>query len=90
MKKYVNRAPIIEVRDSRTGYVAPVCDTRGALPDGQTCWDVAAAVSCHLEIQVDVQAKNIYLEFVIWLWGRGDRYLRMHTGVLLGISMQIS
>ena len=38
---------LIEVRDSRTGYLLPARDGPGALPDGQSCWDAAvAAVSC--------------------------------------------
>ena len=40
---------IVEVRDSRTGYLLPARDGPGALPDGQSCWDAAvaaAAVSC--------------------------------------------
>ena len=43
----------------------------------------------HLEIQVDIQARELYLEFFIWFWGRGERYLGMETGVLLRISIQI-
>ena len=35
----------VEVRDSRTGYLLPARDGRGALPDGQSCWDAAAAVA---------------------------------------------
>ena len=47
----------VEVRDSQKGYLLPVRDGPGALPDGQSCWDVVvAAVSCHLEIQVDILA----------------------------------
>ena len=42
-----------------------------------------------LEIQVDIQARKLYLEFFIWFWGRGERYLRMETGVLHRISIQI-
>ena len=34
---------LVEVRDSRTGYLLPARDGPGALPDGQSCWDVAAA-----------------------------------------------
>ena len=40
---------IIEVRDSRTGYLIPARDGPGALPDMDSSWDVAAAavaVSC--------------------------------------------
>lgn len=57
----------IEVRDSRTGYLVPMRDAPGALPDGQSCRDaIVAAVSRHLEIQVDILAGELYLEFVIW------------------------
>ena len=38
----------IEVRDSQTGYLLPARDGPGALPDGQSCWDAAAAVSCKM------------------------------------------
>ena len=35
----------VEVRDSaRTGYLVPGRDGPGALPNGQSCWDVTAAV----------------------------------------------
>ena len=44
----------------------------------------------HLEIQVDILAGELYLEFFIWFWGRGKRYLRMETGVLHRIAIQIS
>ena len=39
-KKY-----IVEVRDSRTGYLLPARDGPGALPDGQSCWDAVAATA---------------------------------------------
>ena len=35
---------IIEVRDSRTGYLIPARDGPRALPDMDSCWDAAAAV----------------------------------------------
>ena len=38
-------ASIIEVRDSRTGYLIPGRDGTGALPDMDSSWDVAAAVA---------------------------------------------
>ena len=38
---------------------------------------------CHLEIQVDVQARKIYLKVFLQFWGRGERYWRIETGVLL-------
>ena len=37
------RFPLIEVRDSRTGYLLPARDGPGALPDLESSWDVAAA-----------------------------------------------
>ena len=42
-----------------------------------------------LGIQVDIQARKLYLEFFTWFWGRGERDLRMETGVLHRISIQI-
>ena len=38
-------SPKIEVRDSRTGYLLPARDGPGALPNGESCWDVATAVA---------------------------------------------
>ena len=35
----------------------------------------------HLEVQVDIQTGKIYLEVLLWFWGRGERYLRKETGV---------
>ena len=65
---------------------------KATLPDVESCWDAAAAValSCHLEIQIDILAGELYLEFFIWFWGPGERYLEMDTGVLRRISMRIS
>ena len=78
------------MRDSRTGYLVPVRDAPGALLDLETCWDaVVVAVSCHLEIQVDVRAGELYLELCIWFEGRRERYLRRETGVLHRILIQI-
>ena len=34
---------LVEVRDSRTGYLIPARDGPGALPDMDSSWDVAAA-----------------------------------------------
>ena len=78
----------VEVRDSRTGYLVRVRDGPGASPDLESCWD-AAAVSCHLEIQIDISARELYLEFLIWFWALGERYLRMETGVLHRIAIRI-
>ena len=33
----------------------------------------------HLEIQVDILARELYLKIFIWFGGRGERYLRMDT-----------
>ena len=33
------------MRDSQTGYLLPARDGPGALPNGQSSWDVAAAVA---------------------------------------------
>ena len=33
----------VEVRDSRMGYLLPVRDAEGTLPDLESSWDVAAA-----------------------------------------------
>ena len=35
----------IEVRDSRTGYLVPVRDGPGLLPDWESCWDAVAAAA---------------------------------------------
>ena len=36
---------MIEVRDSRTGYLIPARDGPGALPDVESSWDVAVAAA---------------------------------------------
>ena len=43
----------------------------------------------HLGIQVDIQARELHLKFFTWFRGRGETYLKMETGVLLRISVQI-
>ena len=60
----------------------------GLLPDGRVVGASSPSASC-LETQVDILAGELYLEFFIWIWGRGERYLRMETGVLHRISIQI-
>ena len=62
---------VIEVRDSRTGYLLPARDGTGALPDGQSCWDAAAAVSWKMpkyeemhtfsKIGMSEISRNVYL-----------------------------
>ena len=61
------------------GILVPVRDAPGTLPDLQSCWDAvvaAAAVSRHLEIQVDTGWGT---QFFMWFWvpykrhGNGDR-----------------
>ena len=42
----------IEVRDSRTGYLLPARDGPGALPDVESSWDAAAAVTWKLRLTV--------------------------------------
>ena len=42
------------------------------------------------EIKVDIQARKLALEVFLRFWGRGERYLRMETGVLLRISLRTS
>ena len=44
----------------------------------------------HLEIQVDIQARELTLKVFLRFWGRGERYRRMETGVLLRISLRTS
>ena len=62
---------IVEVRDSRTGYLVSVRDDPVALPDGQSFWDVAIAVRCHLEIQVDILARESCSEFSLMEMSHG-------------------
>ena len=33
------------------------------------------------KVQVDIQAKQLFSEFYLWYWGRGERSRRMETGV---------
>ena len=51
---YCSFPSLIEVRDSRTGYLVPVGDGPGLLPDWESCWDatlaVAAAVTWKLKL----------------------------------------
>ena len=56
---------------------------------GESCWDVAAAVAAvsHLEIQVDILAGELYLEFVPMELGPGGSSGRFETGVLHRISI---
>ena len=75
---------------------------QGTLPDVESCWDAAVAaavaVSCHLEIQVGILARELYLEFSygfgvlvrdIWTWRPGFytefRYESLeHSGLAWG------
>ena len=76
---------LVEVRDPERD-ICVLCMNHHAprtLPDLESCWDVAAvvaAVSCHLEIQVDILAGELYLELFIWfleswreIFENGDR-----------------
>ena len=64
-----------------------------ASPDLKGCWDataVAAATSCHLEIQVNIQARELDSDFFIWIWTADERYLDFEPRILLRILTQIS
>ena len=58
----------LEVMDSWSGYLLPVHDAPGALPDGQSCWDAAAvAVSwnsdpkcVNFEFCSDIQSSGLF------------------------------
>ena len=68
-------AMLIEVRYSTsTGHLALRRDGPGALPDVESCWNAVApgiAASCHLEIQVDILAGELFKKYIegffIWL-----------------------
>ena len=49
-----------------TGYLLPARGTLGVSPDGESSWDAVAAAAAvsRLEIQVDILAGELYLEFV--------------------------
>ena len=73
---------IIEVRDSRTGYLVP-----GHVGPGlrqMPCWR-----RHHLKIKVDIQARKLYSKIFLRFSDPGERYERMGTGVLLRISIRI-
>ena len=79
----------------RTGYLLPARGTPGVSPDGESSWDVAAAAAAavaaaavsRLEIQVDILAGELYLEFVPMELGPGGSSGRFETGVLHRISI---
>ena len=82
---------IIEVRDSRTGYVIPAHNGMGfGRMEKLSARCRRRRRRRHLEIQVDIQARKLYLEVFLWFWDPGERYLRMETGLLHRISMRIS
>ena len=73
------------------GYLDPGRDGPGVWPDRRVV-GTSPPPSPPLSssgIQVDIQARELYLKFFLWFWGRGERYLRMETGVLHRISIQI-
>ena len=59
----------------RTGYLLPARGTPGVSPDGESSWDAAAVAAAaavsRLEIQVDILAGELYLEFVPMQLGPG-------------------
>ena len=65
---------MVEVRDSRMGYSFPVRFGLGVWPDGRVASKSSSpwpSPSASPEIQVDVMARELYLEFPI---GFGIRY----------------
>ena len=81
---------IIEVRDSRTGYFIPVRHGIGVWPDGRV---VGASPSSSPSASSGNSGRHsgqgtIFAVLHIAL-GCGERYLRMETGVLHRISIQI-
>ena len=81
----------VEVRDSRKGYFIPVRSGIGVWPDGKIL-DAPSPPpsSASSGNQGHIQARKLYLEFLLWFGGRGERYLRMGTGVLHRILIRIS
>ena len=53
---------MVEVRNSRTGYLLPARDGPGALPDGQSCWDAAAAVAVTWKLRLTFRPGNYISE----------------------------
>ena len=76
------------MRDSRTGYLVPAHGTPGVLPNGQSCWDAVVAAR-HLEIQVDIQARELYLEFVLMDLDSDETSRDIDAAVLHRISIRI-
>ena len=62
---------LIEVRDSRTGYLVPRHDGPGLLPDWESSWEFLGRRRRrrrrHLEVEVDIQARKLCLEFSNWI-----------------------
>ena len=77
----------------RTGYLLPARGTPGVSPDGESSWDAAVAAAAavaaisRLEIQVDILAGELYLEFVPMELGPGGSSGNFETGVLHRISI---
>ena len=73
----------------------PGRDAPGVLPDGKSSWDAAAAAAVvaaaaavsRLEIQVDILARELYLDLVPMELGPGGSSGRFETGVLHRISI---
>ena len=57
---------LIEVRDSRAGYLIPVRDGPRLLPDWESCWDaVAAAVAVTWKLELTFWPGNYIWRFQI-------------------------
>ena len=52
----------VEVRDSRTGYLLPVRDAQGTLPDVESCWDVTATAPRRPVSQSIFGRKSLYMD----------------------------
>ena len=80
----------IEVRDSPNGIFGPWARWTRAPAKCPELLGRRRRRRRHLEIQVDIQARELLLKVFLRFWGRGERYLKMETGFLLRISLQTS
>ena len=56
---------VIEVRDSRTGYLVPGRDGPGLLPDWESCWDAVAAAAVTWKFRLTFWLGNYIWSFQI-------------------------
>ena len=80
------KTEMIEVRDSRTGYLLPARDGPGALPDVESSWDAAVAAAAvsrkmskyeeiHTFSKMDMSqiSRNVYFSEIKAPAGASDR-----------------